>query len=256
MIFFYQTLTGLSGCILYLMTNPSYSFTFGDEWTFLSQQRWRGDSLQCKIMLNSRKIPVTHLNSWSLADGEPCTHRVRSSNHTDGRQIKVATGLNAWPLHWRGLVALLWCGRHFVGMVWIHMSPQKEGSRQINTKLFWGMGFIQWWNISILMGVVFSRMTVPSSTGNKKSLDGLIRINIMLITCYGLYTSIQLNGVHPSSRAHRLHNHCQGPMKLKLVWQWLNKVSFLWLHLTEWATSLLINLFKKLHCVQKRFFQV
>ena len=88
---------------------------------------------------------------------------ISSYIHTDAWQIqgKAGPGLNAWPLQWGDLVALLCCGGHFAGMVWVHLSTQREESLQINTKLFWVITFILWWNISILMWVVSFRMTMP-----------------------------------------------------------------------------------------------
>ena len=88
---------------------------------------------------------------------------ISSYIHTDAWQIqgKAAPGLNAWPLQWGDLVALLCCGGHFAGMVWVHLSTQREESLQINTKLFWVITFLLWWNISILIWVVSFRMTMP-----------------------------------------------------------------------------------------------
>lgn len=116
------------------------------------------------------------------------------------------------------------------------LSHSREGSLQINV-LFWMVTFILWWNISVLMRVVFSRMTMPSSTGQGRSLIGLKEM--MWIICCGLrshlisierlWESLYLarhrslhhhhknikwgnilgkNGVHPSSRVPDSHWSC------------------------------------------------
>ncbi len=71
----------------------------------------------------------------------------------------VSTDLNAWPLQWRGPVALLCCRGYFAGMVWVHLSPYcpliEKGKLQIHTKLFCMITFILRWNRSDETGVRF-----------------------------------------------------------------------------------------------------
>ncbi len=62
-------------------------------------------------------------------------------------------------------------------------------------KLVLSIRFILWWDISILVGVFSSRMTMPSSIGHEGSLNGLMSMKIWII-CYGLCShliSTQLN---------------------------------------------------------------
>ncbi len=61
---------------------------------------------------------------------------------------------------------------------------------QINGKLFWVITFILQWNISILMGVVSSRGTMPASTGHEGSLNGLMSMKLMWIICCGFHSHL------------------------------------------------------------------
>ena len=56
--------------------------------------------------------------------------------------------------------------------------------------LFCAVTFILWWNTSILMGVVSSRITIPSSTGHKGSRNGL---SVKMMSLSSHYISTHLN---------------------------------------------------------------
>lgn len=65
----------------------------------------------------------------------------------------------------------------------------------------------------IMMGVVSSRMTPPTSTRHKDSLNGLTRMKRILIVCYGLQTdqipATQQNTIGSDVLDIALHHHQQ-----------------------------------------------
>lgn len=50
----------------------------------------------------------------------------------------------------------------FASTVWLHLSPKRDLSLQINVTFFCLITLVLWWNISSLMGVVSSRMIIPT----------------------------------------------------------------------------------------------
>ncbi len=101
-----------------------------------------------------------------------CSAANESFWRTNGWQITRKT----WMLdpYSEGIQRLCYAvGGHFAGMVWVHLSPYREGSLQINTKLFWVFTydetFLSWW------GVVSSRKKMFPSTGHEGPLNGLMR---------------------------------------------------------------------------------
>lgn len=119
------------------------------------------------------------------------------------RQVDVhnenAASLKAWPLHW-DLLALFCC---VAAMAQFHLSLV---SLQINTKLFCVITFILWWNVSILIGVVSSWMTMPPFIEHEGSLNSLMRIicydlcshhvSAQLSSCGRFWTDVLHSSVH------------------------------------------------------------
>lgn len=62
-------------------------------------------------------------------------------------------------------------------MLRLHLTPLSETSMQINTKLYWVMIFILWWNISVLMCVLSSRMRMAPSGGT----GALMNVKLMCV---------------------------------------------------------------------------
>lgn len=56
-------------------------------------------------------------------------------------------------------------------MVRVRLSRLREGSLRINTKLFWVITFILWWNTSILLGTVSSVITMSHPEGLTELCD-------------------------------------------------------------------------------------
>lgn len=94
-------------------------------------------------------------------------------------QIGVFIWIYDFPLffgfffHLRGLHTTLWLlsyavGTHFTCMVWVHLSPQREGSLWISLKVFKKIIFIWGWTICILIGAVTAKMTMSPSIEHKQ----------------------------------------------------------------------------------------
>lgn len=139
-----------------------------------------------------------------------------------------STDLHIWPLQWGHLVALLCCWGKFAGMIWVHLSSERGGSLQINTKLFWVKTFIQWWIISILMGVVSSRMTVPSI----HSVKGVTK----WFDKYENYVTHTLWSQSPH-RNPIAKNHCQGVLKLSVSLSILSSLNRSCVFVLIWTCS-------------------
>lgn len=93
-------------------------------------------------------------------------------------QIKCKK-LNLTALQWGDWEAPLLWGKHSVGIASVYLSPQKEGSPWINTNLLKAFTFTLWLNISVLMEVAPSWMTMQWSACWEEN---------DVITCYSLCT--------------------------------------------------------------------
>ncbi len=90
-----------------------------------------------------------------------------------------------WKLPSGSPVALLCCGGHFAGMVWIHLSQGHFKSVQSCSEwssLSYDDAFLSWWE-----------WTKTSSIGHEGSLNSLMSMEIKWIMGYGIYSSHQLN---------------------------------------------------------------
>lgn len=105
-------------------------------------------------------------------------YSIQTGDKVEGKPMHV------WMLDYSEGV---WGPRH-AGMARIHPPPQREESLLINTKLFSGFTFILRWNISILMAVVSSRMTMSQFTGHEGSQNGLMDMKIMSLICCDLHS--------------------------------------------------------------------
>ena len=111
---------------------------------------------------------ITELSHYKrIAPDQPIKHPIHANWERDGRRCLRKKLTSKLGKEMKALHEISCCG----DMVRVRSSHLREGSLRINTKLFWVITFILWWNTSVLLGTVSSVITMSHPEGLTELCD-------------------------------------------------------------------------------------